>query len=353
MFGESKMEQDKKCRNRTIDFIKGLCIVFVIVTHLDWEDSERLKYLFPYWIDMAVPIFMIISGYVYAKSLERKNMDSLSKAYNVHNIVKNIIRYTIPYFFIILFEIFAVGVGDSSDVIQFFIRGGTGPGSYYYPIMIQFIFVFPVIYYMVKKYDFYGVCLCVIFNAIYELLKTSYMMEDACYRVLIFRYIFIISCGCYLAIKKRKIRTEWKIIVFISGFIFITMCRYGNYVPYTITKWIGTSWLASMYVVPLIFWVIRKDKLKCRIIEIIGKASYNIYLVQMVYFVKHAGVIYAIFERREYSYFCNVCMCVIFGVCFYYIEKPLTKKIINCLDLVLNLIKVDKIKKNVDRLIYK
>ena len=74
-------------RYHSIDFLKGICIVFIIVTHYAWEDSERLRYLFTFWIDMAVPIFMIMSGYVYTKSFLKKDIGTLEKAYNIRNIL--------------------------------------------------------------------------------------------------------------------------------------------------------------------------------------------------------------------------------------------------------------------------
>lgn len=61
-------------RNKQLDIIKGICIIFVIVTHFAWTTNERLKYGFPFWIDMAVPIFMVITGYVSAASYEKKKL---------------------------------------------------------------------------------------------------------------------------------------------------------------------------------------------------------------------------------------------------------------------------------------
>lgn len=55
-------------RYRSVDFIKGICILFIIITHHSWSKAEMSKYLFPFWIDMAVPLFMIISGFVYSES---------------------------------------------------------------------------------------------------------------------------------------------------------------------------------------------------------------------------------------------------------------------------------------------
>ena len=58
------MEEENKYdfdRQRSVDFLKGICILLVIFTHCTWTEAERLKYLFPFWVDMAVPVFMILS----------------------------------------------------------------------------------------------------------------------------------------------------------------------------------------------------------------------------------------------------------------------------------------------------
>ena len=62
-------------RNRFIDLLKGICIIFVIITHLQWTNEEYDKFFFNYWRDMAVPILMIVSGYVYSLSFERKRIE--------------------------------------------------------------------------------------------------------------------------------------------------------------------------------------------------------------------------------------------------------------------------------------
>ena len=49
-----------------IDYIKGLCILFVIWTHAI-NRSELGYILFPYWGDTAVPIFLIIQAFHYYK----------------------------------------------------------------------------------------------------------------------------------------------------------------------------------------------------------------------------------------------------------------------------------------------
>ena len=84
-------------RKSVIDILKGVCICFVVITHFSWSSIERLQYGFPFWIDMAVPIFMFISGYVYATSYEKRKVELYTQVYSVEEIFKKIARYTIPF----------------------------------------------------------------------------------------------------------------------------------------------------------------------------------------------------------------------------------------------------------------
>ena len=102
-------------RNHFIDILKGICIIFVIISHFSWTAEERLKYLFPFWIDMAVPVFMIISGYVYSFSYKRNSINRLEDAYLMKNTLSKIVRYTVP--FIITYSI-EIAWGSTGGLIQ-------------------------------------------------------------------------------------------------------------------------------------------------------------------------------------------------------------------------------------------
>lgn len=92
-------------RQRSVDVLKGVCAIIIIFTHYTWSNEERLKYLFPFWVDMAVPMFMIISGYLGAKSFIRYRIDTFEKAYELNYILRKYIRYTIPFTIAFLIEI--------------------------------------------------------------------------------------------------------------------------------------------------------------------------------------------------------------------------------------------------------
>lgn len=99
--GGIKMNENRK---HILDFIKGLCIIFVIITHFSWSDKERLYPVFPYLIDMAVPIFMVISGYLWASSLMLKTT-TFTDAYKMDYIMPRLRRYLFPFTVAFIVEI--------------------------------------------------------------------------------------------------------------------------------------------------------------------------------------------------------------------------------------------------------
>lgn len=111
-----------------LDNIKGLMIFFIIITHFRFTYPEDyLRYGFFYWVDMAVPVFMIITGYLNAISLEKN--ESVRQAYMPERIIKKLLRFLIPWVPVVLVEIpILVIVKNLStiDIVTTIIGGGTG-----------------------------------------------------------------------------------------------------------------------------------------------------------------------------------------------------------------------------------
>ena len=93
-------------RNTSIDILKAFCIVCILITHFDWSIDERRRLLFPFWINMAVPIFMYISGYVNAQSYLNKGIYSLSEMYSVKNLYNKAIRFVVPFTMMYIIQVF-------------------------------------------------------------------------------------------------------------------------------------------------------------------------------------------------------------------------------------------------------
>ena len=73
------MEEGKKQRIEFLDYMKAVCVIMVIITHYEWTD--KTSPFFTMLINMAVPVFMIVSGYNFAMSNRKKAGGRLGKMY--------------------------------------------------------------------------------------------------------------------------------------------------------------------------------------------------------------------------------------------------------------------------------
>lgn len=210
-----KNDNVKYSHNQAIDLLKGVCIIFVVFTHFSWTAKERLVMGIPFWIDMAVPIFMLISGYVNTLSYNRKQIKSFADAYAVKNWLKSFVRYTVPYLIIFLLEAVVICIASSLKLVpdmtvkwyEYIIAlftGGWGQGSYYYPVLLQFLVFFPCIYFVVKKYAVKGLLACLLANLLWEVVKIPLQISVAFYRLNFFRYIYLVAFGVYTAQATEK-----------------------------------------------------------------------------------------------------------------------------------------------------
>ena len=276
---------------------------------------------------MAVPVFMILSGYVFGKSIQKKKISSLSQLFEYTDVLKKAVRFTLPVLIVYILTL----IWDAQkyqeipyDVFKTFLQGGRGQGAYYYPLMMQIIFVLPVIGIVVTRHEEKGLLLCLIANIVYEVLHVAYNVPVESYRLLVFRYIFVLAAGCYISLGKK---THLPILIgmFCCGFLFLCAYMYMGYKPKYLIHWTGTSFLASMYIVPVAWLFIRKCKLRLMPIEFLGKASYHIFVMQMLYYYTVAAHVYQNVQSRKAQLIISMGSCVCAGILLYYVETPLSR----------------------------
>ena len=328
-------------RNSFIDVLKGILIIFVFASHSWIETSARQMFLFPLWIEMAVPAFMLISGYTAALSEQRRGAVTLEDSYEPMTILKKLVRFISPFTIAFVaewiafrvFGLYTIGVKEYGvfALLLDYLSGGKGQGSYYFPIMIQFVLLFPMVYFVIKKYDIKGLVGCFMATGFFEVVKLAYGMEDSEYRFLLFRYLFLVAAGCYIAIgniKKSKMTIGLSVGCILCGVFFTVLFTYTDYNPKIFIYWRGTSLLASMFIVPILGWLIRKVHFGFKPLEVVGKASFNIFLVQMIYY-NFADQTYALIPNVALHLFLSIVNCVAAGVLFYLLENKLTRFVIS------------------------
>ena len=324
-------------RQTVIDVLKGISVIFVIITHYSWSEKQRMIGLFPFCVDMAVPIFMIVSGYVFTNSYLKKGIVCFENAYPMPLIIKRLLRYVIPFMMAYTIEIawfFAFGDGLSGhDIVVNFFRGGIGPGSYYFPVLLQITFFLPVILFSMYKRPAKGLLFWFAFNGFYEMIEMVIGLDSNVYRLSLFRYSFLIACGCFIYLQKGKEKIKRCILfsAFSIGFVFIFVTCYMGYETKIINNiWKGTSYMSALYIAPIVMLIIYKfGKFSFKPLELVGKASFNIFLTQMVYYASVSESV----KKRSSSIFVhvtlNVVICVVFGVLFYFVESKFTNRIIH------------------------
>ena len=273
-----------------IDFLKGVCIIFVVLTHCIPPTVYNCT-LFCLWGDLAVPLFLVIQVFhAYKKGVENCRFPSPGKIWK--RIILPFLLYQIPIF--LLYAVTHKG-SMSSHLLWLVKEGGGGPGSYYVWIYLEFAILLPLMS-RIPIWKNRWICFLVIL-AVSEMLEVFCSMvsiPDSVYRLLFFRYFFLIWCGIRLI--DRDIILDTKILILsVAGICLILLFRYSeiDYQPFICnSKWRIFHWPVYFYVTGLLLvgisclygFTSKHAKKLNHIIELAGKSSYEIFLFQMLWF---------------------------------------------------------------------
>lgn len=318
----------KKTRIDIIDYLKALAIIFVILTHSGLIDQED-----PLWfliLSTCVPIFMILSGYVVGIKKDRKLFSQ--------NMVKSFIRFFIPT--LIAFSIWFMHqlVSNNSltffGVLKIFLLGTYGQGAYYFALMVQFIFIAPLIVKLIQKVNADGLIWIALLNFFWEIMSASYGVDAAIYRILIFRYLLLIGLGVYIGENPNtKIDKKILAVSIIFGVIYTILPVYWDYEYriFTYKGWCGTSMMFSLYVFPLIYMILQYFKdytsksIIGRMIALIGQSSYHIMYTQMIYYNFRPGFDKWVLDIGRIGtigeLIINISVTVVSGIAFWYMDN--------------------------------
>lgn len=178
-----------------IDFLKGLCIVSVVLTHcIPYEWQQVIG--FPFWGAQAVPVFLLIQSFHFLKHKQPPTI----------NWMKLFRRIIFPFVLIQTIMVIIIGVrflfgsGVLSTPLKYLlISGGGGPGSYYFWVYLQFALILLPLFGLIqnkwKLKPWMWLFLFVLVSEAFELLCSFIHISDYLYRLLAVRYIFLIYGG--------------------------------------------------------------------------------------------------------------------------------------------------------------
>ena len=323
----------KETKNRIefLDYLKAICVIMVIITHYDWED--KTSPFFTMLINMAVPVFMIISGYNFAMSNRKKADGKLKKMYGWDMIKPKLVRFLVPFVAICFIEILILALEEKNiDPWRIFLLGAYGPGSYYVPVMLQLLIVFPIIYILVQRNARLGVFLAGMANLVFEIAVKVFEMDKYYYRLSIGRYLLLIAFGCYLYLyPEHRIKRRQLVAMFIVGITYIIAVFTFDAELLIFGYWKTTAMPVAFYIFPVVIMLFRKFyhvSIPGKIgsfLTLIGQASYHIFLVQMVYYHFDMGGIFmdaAWYIAVPFHLLINVPV----GLLFYKIDNEFIRK---------------------------
>lgn len=323
---KERLAVEMQKRIEFLDYLKAVCVLMVIVTHYDWAD--KTSPFFTMLINMAVPIFMIISGYNFAMSNCKKAEGKLSRMYSWAMLKPKLVRFLIPFFTICLIEMVLLSMENRDiDPLRIFLLGAYGPGSYYVPIMMQLLIIFPIIYILVAKNAKLGITVAGIANLLFEIAVKVFEMDKYYYRLSIGRYLILIAFGCYLYLyPEHRVKRSQMTAMFLVGFAYLVVVfGFDKKLP-LFGYWKTTALPVAFYIFPIVILLFRKfyhSRIPGKAGELLtrmGKASYHIFLIQMVYYHFEMGG--AIMKAAWYiAVPFNILITVPAGLAFYELDN--------------------------------
>lgn len=159
----------------------------------------------------------------------------------------------------------------------------------------------------------------------YDILIGHFGMSYGVYRNLYFQYMFQTSCGVYLYLHGDKVK-KWMMLLNVGlGASFIIWSSYlGNttvLIPYrVITAWPIAFWVMPIMKILLVDLKTAHIPIKWlhNVSAYVGKASYHIFCVQLLWFV--SGITGKLSSNLVMQAVISLMMCVVIGCIYYAIE---------------------------------
>ena len=281
-----------------LDLLKALAIVGVIILH----SKDHPQFLNLFHIDQVVPIFLIIFSLTTAISFRNRGYKKLTEMYGGDHFLERIQKIVIP-----VLLIFLIPFLQTLLII--------GPGYYFIPLLIGFIFLFPILY---KIYLYNPKLLLIItfvINFSFEIISRNldiFKYDLGLYSLAIPRYLFIIALGIWISedYQISSKRNRFLLVGLAISVLYLILNEFFSY-DFFETIWKTQNLVASFYPLALVMLAIKylpseSKGVYLEAVGLVGKASYHIYLMQILFFT-----------FMESSIWYNIVYSIVLGLVFH------------------------------------
>lgn len=268
------------------DYIKGMAILFVIMTH-NISEEIRSTLLFCLWGQLAVPLFLLITT-----ALFFRNGFPLYYSYTTH--VKKLWKRALKPYLIFVLIIALISLLTKTETFdsaleKIFRNGGFGPGNYYIPMFACYSLILPISSFFLEsqKKQTIGIVLIIVIS----MLSINYL-PFFIYRILPIRYLMLIPLGYIWATKGVNLNCK-TISLSLLSVVSLLVFHYSSIdfspIFYTILPWDYANWICYFwpaFTLPFIFNYFYSIS-SCyfnRLICYLGKRSLQILFTQMAVF---------------------------------------------------------------------
>lgn len=321
-------------REYFIDFLKTLAIIFIIIDNaaICWNNKchlppENVKLLYGecFWNGQGVPLFLFISGWLFVKWADRNKVTTLKGCYTLKILLKKYIRYVIPIGLAFIAKIITLGCVDGWGMNVLNLYSGTG--SYYISIVLQLVIICPLIYFLIKKLNIFGLIICFAISSLYDIICWLTHLPVLIYKQFIIRFIFIIAAGIYVCLNiKNNKKYQWYFAIpsFSIGLTMLIMVYYFNLPMHVNHTWFQDCTLANLYAIPIISLLVRTFKMpNQKWWSYIGSATFNIFLCQNILYTFPKKIVVA--NHFVLQVLFNEAVSIASGWCFWFGEHYLTR----------------------------
>ena len=331
-----------------IDILKGLAMISIIVIHsLYIHYSTYLNLLALFTISQAVPLFLLIMGINMAHSFKRRGYADLKQIFSKNYVISRFKRLYFPFVITVILSLIVAFLFN-----KHFYWGGlvligqiplAGYGDYFIYLVLQFVVVFPFLYVLYKWNPRVMLVLSFIINLLFD--SMVYIQSLHGYNVsyhfsCILGYIFLPALGLWISERLDFHNPRFKtifdtnknililgLIISLGSLIFFVLFEglIPQMVPGVFVRLFTSFYPLFLFVVGMKYLPSISNNRIAGFLSLIGKASYHIFLIQIVLFM--GGLT---FGPGNGSYLVelidilsNLVICVSIGLLFFIVEGRL------------------------------
>ena len=256
------------------DFMKGICILCVIWLH----SMPKAETGAVFWASQAVPLFLFMQVF-HALKGGRIRFPDWKKLFR-----RIIAPYGVTLVVILLLTSWAQGR------LRLTLRAG--PGAYYPFVYVQFAILIPLFAWLARAFKGHfktALLASTLLASIASELVASWLhVPNLVWIYLCARYLFIIGLAAFW-LEGRIRLTPWTFLLSLVSLYFLWLFRYAHFKwpPFFFdTPWSQCHWMCYFYpafLCPFLLGTLYRKSSKClkKLIIALGKASYEIFLMQM------------------------------------------------------------------------